>query len=86
MNWHSFAKRLSPGQGSLVDKDVITMILTEIRELGVGYYAFSGKQAERDEQMRRLDEYRRETEKRKQENETKKQKQQVNMYFMIFYF
>jgi len=52
-------------------------LISEIRELGVGYFAFSGKQAERDEQMKRLNQYRKETEKRKVENEIKKQKQQV---------
>ena len=53
-------------------------VFAEVRELGVGYFAFSGKQAEREEQMKRLEQYRQETEKRKQEAETKKKKQQVS--------
>ena len=55
----------------------------EIRELGVGYFAFSGKQEKRDEQMKRLDQLRRETEKRKKENEVKKQKEQVRVRIEI---
>ena len=53
------------------------LCFVEIRELGVGYYAFSGKQEERDSQMKRLEALREETEKRKKANEAKKQKQQV---------
>ena len=59
-------------------------VILEIRELGVGYFAFSGKQTERDEQMKRLEKYRRETEKRKQENEAKKQKHQVITDAFVF--
>ncbi|XP_076819849.1 coiled-coil domain-containing protein 174-like [Clavelina lepadiformis] len=47
----------------------------ENRELGVGYFAFSGKTEEREEQLKRLDQLRMETEKQKQANEAKKEKE-----------
>nr|XP_009860618.1 coiled-coil domain-containing protein 174-like [Ciona intestinalis] len=47
----------------------------EVRELGVGYYSFSGDAGMREEQMRRLGRMREETEEMKRRNKEKKEKQ-----------
>ncbi|XP_078493318.1 coiled-coil domain-containing protein 174-like [Ciona intestinalis] len=47
----------------------------EVRELGVGYYSFSGDAGMRGEQMRRLGRMREETEEMKRRNKEKKEKQ-----------
>ncbi|XP_078493156.1 coiled-coil domain-containing protein 174-like [Ciona intestinalis] len=49
--------------------------ILEVRELGVGYYSFSGDAGMREEQMRRLGRMREETEEIKRRNKEKKEKQ-----------
>ena len=55
------------------------MVVLEVRELGVGYYAFSRSREDREAEMKRLRELRIETEKKKLQHIENEKKEKVQL-------
>ncbi len=53
-------------------------VTAEVRELGVGYYAFSRSKEERAAEMKRLQDMREETERNKLKMKQRKEKERVS--------